>query len=287
MKTVTKVISALLIIVLLLSIVGVVLILTNGGNEGFKTFYYDKDGKRVFSSVSTDSFELDKPETYRVHYLFDSVTEGAEKYVVKVYPNEKEDFEFTVDGEPVSWRRVGELKTDAIQIERKEMCFTITVTADMGHLLAQLYPNGKVAFPDELDDSKPYFMLYLANYNESVQYRIGFSVTCGGPGHGFSLSSGPSYTDRESGMIYEQLGGLQYASPIPMTALAGQKVTFSCRIQGAQYVISKVSVTDGRGNELAAAVLEDLGSGAYFCSFIMPACDATVEFTLASARGSA
>lgn len=184
MKTLIKVLCWVLVVALLAGGIAVILAFTNGGNEEFKTFYLEKNGEKILTSETTEAFSVGNPVTYKVHYTFGAVTEGKEKYVVKVYPNEEEDFDFRAGETFLSWRRIGELTAlegSPFSVVKEDSGFTFTAgrngITDVRGVLAWLYPNEEIVLPEGFNKTKPFFVLFVANYNESVVYRIRFSLT--------------------------------------------------------------------------------------------------------------
>lgn len=179
MKKVSKVIAAVLIFLLLVGIIGIVLVFTNGGNEDFKTFYLEKDGEKIFASETADVFYAGSSVTYTVHYTFDAGSKEKRDYIVKILPNEKQNFDYTVDGERTSWKGLGEQASLPFRIDKGEDSFTVTCLTDfengMKDALELIHPGKDIELPEGFDGERPYFTLYVASYNEAVKFYIRFS----------------------------------------------------------------------------------------------------------------
>ncbi len=180
MKTATKVIAAVLIFLLLAGIIGIVLAFTNGGNEDFKTFYIEKDGKNILASETSDVVYAGTPVTYKVHYTFDVGKTEKRDYIVKILPNEKQDFDYTVDGKHTSWKELGEKAGLPFRIDKGEDSFTVTCLTGVENVMLDaldlIHPGKEIKLPEGFDGEKPYFTLYVASYNESVKFYIRFSL---------------------------------------------------------------------------------------------------------------
>ena len=180
MKTASKVIAAVLIFLLLAGIIGVVFAFTNGGNEEFKTFYIERDGKKILASETSDVFYTESSVTYSVHYTFDVGTMDRRDYIVKILPNEEQSFDYMVDGERTAWKSLGEKAALPFRIDKGENGFTVTslvgFDGGMKNALELIHPGKRVELPEDFDTEKPYFTLYVASYNEAVRFYIRFSL---------------------------------------------------------------------------------------------------------------
>ena len=133
----------------------------------------------------------------------------------------------------------------------------------MEDVMAKLYPGQSVVLPDAFDDTKPYFTLYVASYNEAVQFRINFSVSYTGE---YTIAAEPA--DRDSGMLW-----YSYAKPNFVcawsSAAAGTKVGFTVELDSAYEVVG-VTATDGHGTEIAEVTRTRNLVPVYEGYFIMP-----------------
>lgn len=183
MKTVVKIICWVLAVALLAGVIAVILAFTNGGNEEFKTFYIERNGEKILASKTEDVFDAAETVEYRVKYTFDVGQETKRDYIVKVIPNEAEDFAYTVDGVNKTWRRAGELSGEGSTLfwlvkeaDHFSLFFGTDYANGMEDVMSMLYPGKTVVLPSGFDDVKPYFTLYVASYNESVKFYVNFAL---------------------------------------------------------------------------------------------------------------
>lgn len=102
---------------------------------------------------------------------------GELTYTVEINPNAEENFNFTVDGNPAAFSRVGEL-TEYFGIEQDEGGFTVTVPEEfeMEWLLSQVYAGSEVEMPEEFEKDKDYFEMTVA-FSDGTDIILLFNVS--------------------------------------------------------------------------------------------------------------
>ncbi len=183
--TLAQILSLVLVALLLIAAVGVILKFTNGGNEDFKTFYLEQDGEKILASESQRAFPAGKEFRFDVKYTFDIGDKDSPKdYSVKIVPNPKVNFQYSVDGKPYSWKGdISEL-SEYFKLTKKETYFTFTVSEDLTtkSLLEKLYPNKEITFESDQQavlEQNNLYQLVVSSYNEAVTYRITFGLASG------------------------------------------------------------------------------------------------------------
>lgn len=181
MKSFAKIVSWILIVALLCGAVALIFVFTDGGKEDFKTFYIEQDGKKILSSHTEAVFVAGETVEYTVNYTFDVGAAEKRDYIVKIVPNADEDFTFSVKDTAMHWRDMEALDGTVFDLRKDEASFRIDFDVDgdylMEDVMAKLFPGKSVELPEGMDLSKPYFTLYVASYDESVQFFINFSLT--------------------------------------------------------------------------------------------------------------
>lgn len=157
-----SVISASLVLLLLVGIVGFLYKYTNGFNENFKSVYVECDGKMLSSSGTGETF---KPKAYRFN-VKSAVGIGSTtpiEYSVKIIPSKNIDFDFSVNGESHKWHDIADI-SEAFDIEIEENYFTIDFSSytDMQRVFLTLYKNSDITLPEGLDVGRYCFALNVS-----------------------------------------------------------------------------------------------------------------------------
>ena len=178
-KTVVSIIVWVLILLLLGGAMAAIIHFTNGGNEDFKTFYLVHDGKDLTAAHSYAYYEQGE-QRFDVKYLFGTGSGEAKDYNVKIVPNTDTNFDFVAGEERLAWASAGSLnQVFALKKETTYFTFTIPEEKSVREILEKLYPDDEVTAPveQELPSPSPYlYSLIVSSYNESVTFRIDFSL---------------------------------------------------------------------------------------------------------------
>lgn len=177
-STITRIITSVLIVILLLGVVGFFAYFTNNFTSRFKTFYVTVRGTTFMNE--TGSYELGVNEEYRfnVKYTLGALNKEKLGYHVKIVPNITDGtrFDFTVDGAQYGYEGESVL-TSGFVIEQYEEYFTLTATQDLADILQQNYPNKTLSgVPVSIDSGKEHFALIISSADETTQLRINFSL---------------------------------------------------------------------------------------------------------------
>lgn len=216
-----KIVTALAWIVLVAIIAAVIAVLyryTNGFNEDFKTFYIERDGKKILTAKSAASFEPGSEVRFDVGYTFDVSKSEARDYNVEILPNPEADFDFELDELSYSWRLVDGLE-ECFSLDKRATYFTLTVP--LGGIEEILHKTFRTSvdiggsFPQGIDPETPFYLLRVSSYNKAVTYEIAFSVADSEEGYTVTFNSQP--------------GGNGWITKIvcPSRAKKGEMVTFS------------------------------------------------------------
>ena len=180
-NTLVGVITAIILILIVVGIIGLVYSLTNGFTEDFKTFTVEYGDELLPLTGKKLCFERGSENKFTVNYVFDAPNAESKDYNVKIVANAETDFEFTVDEQRFSWRGMGDV-TKAFAIKKEATSFTLTIPEgyDAEKVLQALFEGKEVSAPHdgELDD--PYlYTLMISSYNDSVIYRVNFCIQTG------------------------------------------------------------------------------------------------------------
>ena len=178
MKIFAKIIGYGLVVLLIAAAIGLTYQYTNGFNEDFKTFYVEYGGNKILSTQTTLELESGKTHTFNVKYTFDKEDTKPKDYSVKVIPNMKKDFDYTVNGERYLFSKIKDL-TDAFKIDKKETSFDIAIPEVLSlKTVLSAYHNGAyIEIEQSAIESNPNpFTIVISSYNGKVVYNIGLKT---------------------------------------------------------------------------------------------------------------
>lgn len=184
MKKIGTIIAYLLIVLALAGVIGFIVVFTNGGTSDFKTFYVKYDGKMILQDTEKQ-LPADKDLTFEVHYTFDKIVDSETKdfYVsVVAYSTEETAFEYSVDGETVSFADMESDFSNRFALVKTESGFTMNIPyeIDMYTCLSSVHTGKTVVVSDTVDLTQtPYFAIKVVSYNEKSTILIPFTVTKG------------------------------------------------------------------------------------------------------------
>ena len=176
MKTASKIIVYVLIVLALVGVIGFIAKFTSGFTSEFKTFYVTIGDKDIMSTASDYTISKDESLKVDVKYTFNSSESEVSGYSVKIIPNaiEGKDFDFTVDGEVYSFQKETDL-SDGFYIEESKDSFIITPKGDLTDILRAIYPDAEVS--DCTGKAYPnMFTLVVTSYNGESSVIINFAV---------------------------------------------------------------------------------------------------------------
>ncbi len=175
-KTIIKVISWVLIVLVIVALIGVVAKFTGGFTSDFKTFYVTVDGKDIMTTTNGYMVSPKNPMKVDIKYTFAGESD-ENGYSVKVVPNviEAEDFDFTLDGEVYSYQGEKDV-TKGFNIQYDETSFTISPKGvNTQEILQAVYPNNTIG--DCVDKGyENMYSLIITSYNGESSVIINFSV---------------------------------------------------------------------------------------------------------------
>ena len=176
MKSASKIIAYVLIVLSLVGVLGTIAKFTSGFTSDFKTFYVTVDGKDIMTTAN--NYTLTHRDTMKVDvkYTFSSNEVNVSGYSVKVIPNviEGKDFDFEADGLIHSYHNVENL-TKGFIIEESKSTFTITPKGDLTEILKAVYPDSEIAdCTDKMYNNM--FSLVITSYNGESSVIINFTV---------------------------------------------------------------------------------------------------------------
>lgn len=289
-----KIITGVIVVLFVALVVGIIYRFTNGFNEEFKTFYLERDGKRILTAETNEVFVRGESYRYEVKYTFDSGSGEPKGYGVKVVPNEAIELTFQADGKRYSYASAKEL-TEAFEIEREESAFTITLpeTLTLQSILEKVY--GKAV---EVEDQNGYlYTLVVTSYNEAVTYKINFGIAVNVEGIEtdkggviFGVNSGTPPKDDGDDSVTEDEESRAYAITYEIAySYADTPIQTECPTQArAGEIVTLTAVPDVRYEDYGVwAEVYDRASGEYMYSaqtvsygcitFEMPECDVLIK----------
>ncbi len=150
MKKVLAFWGVVLILALIAGVVYFVYVFTGEFSTDFKTFYVEISGTKYVK----DAYDLTFGKTrVDVHYTFEKVQTKKLTFTYVIEPTGN-DFNFTVDGEKVSWLNVDGL-TEAFGVEKDADGLTLDcVNKKVSDVLKAIYPNSEIVLPDGIDEER-------------------------------------------------------------------------------------------------------------------------------------
>ena len=173
-KKLTEIISAVLIVLCIVGIVGFVAYFTNGFTGDFKTFYVNIDGENVMGEKSNVLMNPNEPMKVDVKYALGFTSKDIKGYKVKLAPIS--DFDFMVDGETYSFAAVEDLEQGFL-IEYGEESFSITPKgANMQELLQAIYPEHEVIVDATKIPNEDLFSITVYNKDETASVVLNCTI---------------------------------------------------------------------------------------------------------------
>lgn len=150
MKKVLAFWSAIIIIAFILAVGYFVYVFTGEFSTDFKTFYVEIDKTKYVK----DTYDLTFGKTQiDVHYTFEKVQTKKLTYTYAIEPTGS-DFNFTVDGEKVSWLNVDGL-SEAFDVKKDADGLILDCTnKKLSDVLRAIYPNSEIVLPDGIDEER-------------------------------------------------------------------------------------------------------------------------------------
>ena len=175
-NTLVGVITAIILILIVVGVIGLVYSLTNGFTEDFKTFAVEYESERLPLTGKKLRFRRGSENTFTVNYVFDAPNTENKDYTVKIMAGGERDFGFKVDEKRYSWLALGEI-TSAFTLKKEATSFTLTIPKDFSteKVLSALYKGKTVQALDSVPDEYIY-TLVISSYNDTATYTINFSI---------------------------------------------------------------------------------------------------------------
>lgn len=150
MKKFLAFIGIVLILALIAGVVYFVYIFTGEFSTDFKTFYVEIDKTKYVK----DTYDLTFGNTQiDVHYTFEKVQTKKLTFTYSIEPTGS-DFNFTIDGEKVSWLNVDGLSA-AFDVKKDEDGLTLDcANKKVSDVLKAVYPNSDIVLPDGIDEER-------------------------------------------------------------------------------------------------------------------------------------
>lgn len=276
-------ISFLIVALLVVVAVGVILKYTNGGNESFKTFYVQYGSDKILSTDTEKQIKLESEKLYyfEVGYPLDVGKEEPRDYSVSVVPNVKNDFDFTADGEYLSWKGDVPELSQYFGLKKSTTSFTLYVSENtsLQTILQGVYEGKTVNSPTVQEIGSEYlYTLMVSSYNGKITYKINLAlnqIMDGGnieDGEGTPTPQPP--IEAEEFLIGSMCFGQSSSFPpvrinCPSSAKAREEVYFTVEVIDIRYIVLSVSVSilggESDGNIIP---LTTISNESY--SFIMP-----------------
>lgn len=180
-NSIITLISFLIVALLVVVAVGVILKYTSGGNESFKTFYVQYGSEKILSTDTEKQMKLESGKLYyfEVGYPLDVGKEETRDYSVSVVPNVKNDFDFTVDGECLSWKGDVPELSQYFGLTKQATSFTLYVpeNTSLQTILQGVYAGKTVNVPTVQEIGSEYlYTLVVSSYNGKITYKINLAL---------------------------------------------------------------------------------------------------------------
>ena len=179
-KSIEKIISTILVLMLCVGFFGIISQFTNGFQEDFKTFYVTYKTEKITVKNTKRVLGVDETHRFDVVYMFEFEETESPDYSVKIISNATKEsaFTFTVDGETKTYTDGIDL-SKAFDLKKEASFFTFTISKDesLQTVLQKVY-GGTVEVSKMSDIENPYlFTLVVSSYDESVVYNIDFGFS--------------------------------------------------------------------------------------------------------------
>ena len=168
----------LTVLLVIVMVIGFFAYFTNGFSEDYKGFYITVNGERVLSAKGGLCLEAGTPVEVEVKYALASVGDKKTGYSVRIVPNAKYDFDFTLDGEAMSFGSIEDFTT-AFVITKEESSFRIETKGSLQKTLEALFPGKTVEFDAFGLEEKDMFTMEITSYNEKDTVLVHFRVLRG------------------------------------------------------------------------------------------------------------
>lgn len=166
-------IGVLIILAILFGIGYFVYVFTGEFSTDFKTFYVEVDGVKYVKDGNNLSFTEEKTRI-DVHYTFEKVQSTKLSFHYEILPAGA-DFNFTVDGEKVSWLNVGGLDK-AFDAKSDEDGVTLNcVNKTVLDVLQAVYPDSQIDLP-EIDEKQSLYKIILMSEDKRASISLSFST---------------------------------------------------------------------------------------------------------------
>lgn len=169
----TEIISAGLIVLCIVGIVGFVAYFTNGFTGDFKTFYVNIDGENVMGEKSNVLMNPNEPMKVDVKYALGFTSKDIKGYKVKLAPIS--DFDFMVDGEVYSFAAVEDLEKGFTLVYEDEF-FTITPKGNMQDVLQAIYPEQEVMVDPKVIPDEDLFSITVYDKGETASVVLNCAI---------------------------------------------------------------------------------------------------------------
>lgn len=173
-KKITKGISLLLILLILIGLVGIIVKFTNGLTTNFKTLYLNIDGKDIISKGEGYTILSNEELKVNVKYTFNNSTSRG--YKIKVVPNidEYNDLDFSLNEDVYSFKAEKDL-TKGFNIEKTQDYFIIKPKGNIQGILSNVYHEYEVKV-SPTDIYPNMFSLVVLSLDGKVQTILNFMV---------------------------------------------------------------------------------------------------------------
>lgn len=172
-KKLTEIISAVLIVLCIVGIVGFVAYFTNGFTGDFKTFYVNIDGENIMGEKSNVLMNRNEPMKVDVKYALGFASKDIKGYKVKLAPIS--DFDFMVDGEVYSFAAVEDLEKGFTIVYEDEF-FTITPKGNMQDVLQAIYPEQEVMVDPKVIPDEDLFSITVYDKDETASVVLNCAI---------------------------------------------------------------------------------------------------------------
>lgn len=172
-KKLTEIISAVLIVLCIVGIVGFVAYFTNGFTGDFKTFYVNIDGENIMGEKSNVLMNPNEPMKVDVKYALGFTSKDIKGYKVKLAPIS--DFDFMVDGEVYSFAAVEDLEK-GFTIVYEDEYFTITPKGNMQDVLQAIHPEHEVVVDPKVIPDEDLFSITVYDKDETASVVLNCAI---------------------------------------------------------------------------------------------------------------
>lgn len=176
-RNISSAISAILILIVTLGVLGFIVIRTDSFTTPLKGFYVSYKKDNIIGDRENMDIVIGKEYKFDIH-TSENVDGSANKYIVTIKPNDVSAarFTFEADGEQIEYSSLTSL-AKGFSIVAYDDYFVFTANKDLPELLSLYYPTKTLSgVPSALDTNVPYFRITIESADKAEAINVNFNL---------------------------------------------------------------------------------------------------------------